>query len=332
MKCYIRPAKSSDLSSLLHFADVRASGITSLPQDRDILKKKLTASQEAFANGHSSTDERYYLFVLQYGEKVIGVSGIKTAVGKETPFFVYALDSRMQRCRYLSLEYELQMLHFENIKSLPTELSSLFLEARYRKRHLGRLLSYSRFLFMQLFPQRFGKTILAQLRGVSDKKGCPFWDAVGSKFYNISFDEADTLRVNHPQSIIELFPKSPIYPAMLPKRAQKVIRVPHKSTVPARLLLEKEGFTMSTHCDIFDAGPHFYAARDSIKAIQKTKKTSVHIQKVEQLGDYLISNEKIDFRATVAPLQRLNGAVAISKETAALLDVKEGDNIRYLEL
>lgn len=332
MKLFIRPAQPEDLPHLLHFSQVRSSGITSLPEDKEILEQKLKNSVQAFANQGDPLEEAHYIFVLQYDEKVIGVSGIKTAVGKSIPFFVYGLTSQLQRCDYLSLEYEMQILNFETIKSLPTEIGTLYLESRYRKRHLGRLLSYSRFLFMHAFPDRFAKVILAQLRGVSDKNGSPFWDAVGSKFYGITFEEADTLRVNHPEAITELFPRSAIYPAMLPKRAQKVIRVPHRHTVPARLLLEKEGFSISPHCDIFDGGPHLYAARDSIKAIQEAKTGRLRIQKLNKLEDYLICNDKLDFRATIAPIQELGNEVVISKQTATLLNAKEGDNLRYLAL
>ncbi|MCH9610504.1 MAG: Arginine N-succinyltransferase [Chlamydiales bacterium] len=316
----------------MHFARVRSSGITSLPQDEKLLAKKLRQSQEAFAGQGNPMEEAHYIFVLQYNDHVIGVSGIKTAIGKSEPFFVYGLSSQIQRCDYLSLEYEMQILDFQTIKSLPTEVGTLFLESRFRKRHLGRLLSYCRFLFMSVFPSRFSKVILAQLRGVSDKKGSPFWDAVGSKFYGINFDEADFLRVNHPNAITELFPRSPIYPAMLPKRAQKVIRTPHRNTVPARLLLEKEGFSISPYCDIFDAGPHLYAARDSIKAIEQSREAIVRIGKLNKLEEFLICNLNLDFRATVASIQEMGEEVVISKETAARLKIKEGDKVRYLAL
>ena len=332
MKLFIRPARTEDLPHLLHFSRVRASGITSLPEDEELLAKKLESSKLAFKSAGDPLEEAHYLFVLQLGEKVVGVSGIKTAVGKEDPFFVYQLTSQLQKCEYLSLEYEMEILNFQTINSLPTEIGTLFLESQYRKRHYGRLLSYCRFLFMGAFSERFATVILAQLRGVSDKKGSPFWDAVGSKFYNISYDEADFLRVNHPNAIVELFPRSPIYPAMLPKRAQKVIGVPHRNTVPARLLLEKEGFTMSPYCDIFDAGPHLYAARDSIHAISDAKTGRLRIQKINKLSDHMISNDSIDFRATIAPIQEIGDEVILNQQTANLLNAKEGDTLRYLAL
>ncbi len=233
---------------------------------------------------------------------------------------------------YLNLDYELEILNFETINSLPTEIGSLFLDPKYRKKHFGRLLSYCRFFFIANFPSFFSTTIMAQLRGISDKTGCPFWNAVGNKFFGVSFDEADHLRVYHPLSIAELFPRSPIYPAMLPKKAQNVIRKPHKHTVPARLLLEKEGFQLSSYCDIFDAGPHMYASRDSIHTVKHSKCATLRIHPINKLDDYLISNTKKAFRATVAPLQILGDEIVLDSQTAALLDAHEGDTLRYQPL
>lgn len=332
MKLFIRPSAPEDLPYLMHFARVRASGITSLPEDEKLLKKKLQNSKRAFSGKGDPFEEAHYLFVLQCDNKVIGISGIKTALGKSDPFFVYNLTAQMQKSEFLHLEYEMQVLHFQTIKSLPTEIGSLFLEPAYRKRHFGRLLSYCRFMFMATFRERFSKVILAQLRGVSEKNSCPFWDAVGSKFYGLPFEEADFLRVNHPHAITELFPRSPIYPAMLPKKAQKAIRVPHKNTVPARILLEKEGFSISPYCDLFDAGPHFYAARDAIRAVKESQLKPARIQKIDKLEDYLICNDRLDFRATIAPALELNGELAINQQTASLLGIREGDNLRYLTL
>ncbi|MCP5470183.1 MAG: arginine N-succinyltransferase [Chlamydiales bacterium] len=329
----IRPARLDDLPHLLRFSKVRASGITSLPENEKLLAQNLDHSQASFANGGDPLEEALYVFCLQYGKRVIGVSAIKTAIGKSSPFFMYHLTSQMQKCTHLNLKYELEILDFQTINSLPTEIGSLFLERTHRKKHFGRLLSYARFLLMANFPTHFSTVILAQLRGVNTNGHSPFWDAVGNKFFGVTFDQAEHLRADHPDIVAELFPRSRIYPAMLPKKAQDVIRVPHKNTVPARLLLEKEGFQISPYCDIFDAGPHMYAARDSIKAVKDSKVKKLRIQPlINKLDNCLVANTHLDFRATIAPVQVLDDEIMLQKEIATLLEVEEGESVRYLEL
>lgn len=330
MTPFIRPAGLDDLPHLIRFSKVRTSGITSLPQNEGLLEKNLRLSEQSFRSEGNALEPAYYLFCLQYGKKVIGVSGIKTAVGLEEPFFVYQLTSQMQKCSYLQLEYELEILNFQCIKNLPTEVGSLFLEKAYRKRHFGRLLSYCRFLFIVNFPNRFSNLLLAQLRGVNVNQRSPFWDAVGNKFFGISFQEAELLRSDHPDAIAEIFPRSPIYPTMLPQKAQEVIRTAHKNTIPARMLLEKEGFQISPYLDIFDAGPHMYAARDSIHSAQYSKLGRVCIRPVNTLQSTLIANTTVDFRAVMAPAQIKGEEIRLAQETAALLNAKEGDTLRYL--
>src|SRR3546814_2371265 len=81
------------------------------------------------------------------------------------------------------------------------------------------LLARSRSLFVKQHRKRFGKRVLAELRGVIDEAGgSPFWDGVAGKFFGMSFQEADQFNAVHGnQFIADLMPKHPVYVAMLPK-------------------------------------------------------------------------------------------------------------------
>ena len=49
----------------------------------------------------------------------------------------------------------------------------------------------------------------------------PFWDALGGRFFGMTFPEADEFNAVHgTQFIADLFPKTPIYVSMLPESAQ----------------------------------------------------------------------------------------------------------------
>ena len=99
--------------------------------------------------------------------------------------------------------------------------------------------------------------MLAELRGVMDQAGhSPFWDALGGRFFGMTFPEADEFNAVHgTQFIADLFPKTPIYVAMLPESAEAVIGQPHPTGRAALKMLENEGFDWDSYIDIFDGGP-----------------------------------------------------------------------------
>ena len=101
------------------------------------------------------------------------------------------------------------------------------------------------------------KTIIAEMRGVSDEEGhSPFWQWLQEHFFTIDFPTADHLiGIGNKVFISELMPKHPIYANLLGKEAQEVIGQVHEKTKPALKLLEKEGFEHRGYVDLFDAGP-----------------------------------------------------------------------------
>ncbi len=110
-----------------------------------------------------------------------------------------------------------------------SEVGGLFLHPQERAGGLGMLLARSRYLFIKQHRPRFGDTVLAELRGVMDQAGhSPFWDALGGRFFGMTFPEADEFNAIHgTQFIADLFPKTPIYMSMLPESARAVIGQPH---------------------------------------------------------------------------------------------------------
>ncbi len=319
----LRKSRLSDLEALIAFAEEASLGITSLPQNPELLEARLKAAENSAESG-------VYLFSLESDNQVVGVSGI---VAHESLFHAYQLQQERLKSKSLKMDRKIDLLNFSTIKSQPTEIGSLFLRRDYRGKDLGYLLSFSRFLFMATFPEKFGPITMAALRGVSDDDAnCPFWEAIGRHFFDVDFRQADYLRSAHPKIILELFPRHPIYPMLLPKAAQDVIGMVHSNTRPARKLLEQQGFEFSGYIDLFDGGPHMYAPTHEILAVQKCQTAIVKaIEKtIETPKTVLISNQQDDFRATFASLLGTDHSVSLSEETADLLNVSTGDKIRYL--
>ena len=110
-------------------------------------------------------------------------------------------------------------LNLSNDMTDTTEICSLLLSDEYQGGGNGLLLSRCRFMFLDDFRKRFSDKVFAEMRGVSDKDGkSPLWDALGSKFFDMEFGEADRLSgLGNKSFIAELMPKYPIYLSMLPE-------------------------------------------------------------------------------------------------------------------
>jgi len=222
-----------------------------------------------------------------------------------------------------------------NLHNGPGEIGTLFLDPKCQGLGLGGLLSRSRFLFMAQFPGFFEKTIVAEMRGVVDDNGSsPFWEAIGSHFFGIDFQRADYLSMKNKQFIAELMPRHPLYVAMLPTKAQRVIGEVHPNTLPALRMLQKEGFSFNGLVDIFEAGPLVSCKRHKIRTVresQNAKLTELLEGEPQDVKACLISNTHLDFRACKALIQLSSeGEVQLSRETAEALEIEPGEEVRYI--
>lgn len=335
----IRPIFESDLDDLCELASV-VKGLTTLPNDREILENKIIDSLKAFNPHVRKPSGESYLFVLEDLEKdqVIGTSGIISKTGGFEPFYTYAIKQEIHESENPSVHREIPTLHLVENHNGPSELCGLFLHPEYRKHGLGRLLSLSRFLFIQAFKERFDENMISELRGVINEDGkSPFWECVGRHFFTIDFYTADFLSgTGNKQFIEDLMPEYPIYIPLLPDSVQSVIGNVHKNTVPARKLLEQEGFTYQNEVDIFDAGPTVSAKIDDIRTVKgaKTAKVySVAYKKDSEKPTHLISNASLDFRCGLGNVDIDDkGQVTLSETVAKALKVSMGDTISYVEV
>jgi arginine N-succinyltransferase len=334
----IRPVAPPDLDQLVELAGLAGAGLTTLPKDRDLLKKRIDKSIKSFASETDRPGGEQYLFVMEdtTRNRVVGACGITSKVGGFQPFYGYRIDKVLFESKAINVRKEVPILTLVAEHDGPCEVGSLFLHPDYRGGGNGRFLQLVRFLFMAERPEVFESTVVSELRGVLDDKGrSPFWDALGRHFFGIDFAEADRLSVINKKFIAELMPKHPIYIPLLPKDAQEVIGKPHKDGVPAVRNLEEEGFHINGMVDIFDAGPVMTCERDQIRTIRlsrRAKVAAVTDQKVSSTK-FLIGSTRADFRACLGEIDCSNPeGVRITGETSAALKVHVGDMIRFVEL
>lgn len=334
-----RRAVPEDLEAIHHLAEHSGIGITTLPKDKELLYTRLLWTNDSFLKPIIAPQNEYYFFVLEDPEtgKLVGTSAIEAATGHHTPFYSYKLSKRTRVCHSLGIRSDYEVLNLVNDNQGKSEMCTLFLEPEYRRNSNGLLLSRARFLFIAHHPTRFAPTIIAEMRGISDKWGnSPFWDHVGEHFFHISFAKADMLTLaTNKQFIADLMPRNPLYVKLLDTNAQAVIGKPHQSTVPAMNILLREGFRYNNYVDIFDAGPTIEAPTQSIQTVKSSQ-----IRTIKNLSDqvsgkkFLLANTKLDFRATIGEVifNEAGDSCIISKQTAKLLQLECGECLRIAPL
>jgi arginine N-succinyltransferase len=334
----VRPVALADLNPLLELASLAGAGLTTLPVDASLLKKRIDRSIKGFASETDRPSGEQYLFVMEdlLSNRVVGACGIVSKVGGYEPFYSYRIERQLFESKAINIRKEVPILTLVAEHDGPCEVGSLFLHPEFRGEGNGRFLQFVRFLFIAQRPEVFESNVVSELRGVLDEHGrSPFWDALGRHFFGIDFAEADRLSIVNKKFIAELMPKHPIYIPLLPKDAQDVIGKTHRDGGRAAKNLEEEGFTFAGMVDIFDAGPVMACPRDQIRTIRESRVARILAVTDQTLAGplFMIGTTRTDFRATKAEidLTRPDG-IRITGETAAALKVHVGDSVRYVEL
>ncbi|MGR5252592.1 arginine N-succinyltransferase [Vibrio astriarenae] len=332
----VRPISLSDYEALHTCAVESGHGFTSLPVNEELLTNRITHSEYSFGKPEVSEpgDEGYLMVGVdsETGE-VAGCTGIEASIGWDVPFYSYHISTVVHSSPKLGVNNVVKLLTFGNNYTGCSEICTLFLRPSFRQGLNGRLMSKCRFLMMAEHPERFSKTIFAEMRGVSDDDGnSPFWKWLQEHFFSIEFTLADYLTgIGKKGFIADLMPKLPIYINLLSNEAQAVIGKVHENTKPALRLLEKEGFTCRNYVDIFDAGPTVECDLQHIETVRHSFRAKVHVAEHSSAKDFLIANTSFEhFRATAAKAayDQEEGSVILAPEVAAALQVQEGDYVR----
>ena len=333
----LRPAGLEDLDAIEEMALLAQTGMTSLPKDRDLLKGKIERSLAAFSAAVEAPGDAYYFFVLEslQDKKVVGICSILASVGCDEPFYAYQTQPIKKASWRLGQDYTVSLLRLTITRNGPSEIGSLYLRPDYRHYGLGKLLSFSRFMFMADHRERFKSSVIAEMRGVSTPEGeSPFWDAVGAKFFNIPFKDADRLSGETKEFIATLMPRYPIYMNLLSEEAQSVIGCAHEKTVPALNLLLREGFQRSQSVDIFDAGPKISAAVDDLVTVKESVLMTVEIvSELTEMEGLLVAHGRLELFRCMHILGAVrDGVISLLQTDAEALGVKDGSSVRVRSL
>lgn len=332
----IRPIAQKDLESFIQMAFTAGIGMTSMPKNRDLLEKRVKESIEAFHAQVSSPGNENYLFVLEDLEtgSIGGTCGITAMTGKNSPLSFYRKKKLEQHKCPDSIIKIVPTLHVVHYKDYWSEIGSLYLTAKFRHSGLGRLLSLSRFLFIAQYPEKFDSMIFAEMRGYLDQNQISsFWEGIGQHFVETKFETLMHLRDEGIVDLSEALPSHPIYIELLPKNVQESIGKVHDETNAALKMLIDEGFSLSYDIDVCDGGPKIEIETKKIRSIKESKTVAIATFTDEPLvtAPFIISNNKLNFKACLSPIQiTSNGEAVIPYETAKALELDIGDIIRYV--
>ena len=333
MSSRIRAARPSDLNALYGLSKLTGGGFTNLPADKETLESKLERAQAGFSRKGESPGDDLYVFVLEDIDSgtIRGTCQIFGAVGTDRPFYSYLISTLTQKSTELGRIFRNQTLNLTTDLEGSSEVGGLFLHPHERAGGLGMLLARSRYLFIKQHRPRFGEIVLAELRGVMDQGGhSPFWDAIGGRFFGMTFPEADDFNAVHgTQFIADLFPKSPIYVSMLAESAQSVIGLPHPTGRAALRMLEHENFVWDGYIDIFDGGPTVTARTDRIRTVNDAEWQLVGGSSSGGGVTMMIAaHTDQDFLACYGQVQQSpNGELLIDEKAQRALDIGPGDRV-----
>jgi len=268
----LRDVSPGDLEDL--HAAARHLDSVNLPDDRERLRQLIEVSGQSFA-GQIEVAARRFVFVLvdqeQSPGRVVGASMIFAQHGsRRAPHIYFDVIEEERYSETLDKHLTHQLLRIGyNYKGL-TEIGGLVLLPEYRRRpeHLGRALSYVRFLYMALHRRLFCGEVVSELMPPLEPDGTSLlWESLGRKFTGLSYQEADRLSHQNKEFIRALFPQDPLYVTLLPPHVQELVGQVGPETKGVEKMLREIGFEYARRIDPFDGGPHFHAATDEITLI-----------------------------------------------------------------
>ena len=275
----VRSVQESDLEDLYELSQLIT--LINLPSDKELLKEKIIASTKTFQKPSVKKEDNFYIFVLCDTKlnKVVGASMIHGKHGtlKEPHFFL-----KVGREHKLSTSLNTGFIHgtlkFGLETNGYTEIGGLILAPAYRghKDKLGKTLSFARFHYIGQHLDEFTPSIHSELLPPFDSQGnSPLWEAIGRRFLNMDYHDADMLSRENKEFITSLYPIDTIYEALLPLEARNAIGKVGKQTEPVKRMLESIGFRYMEEVDPFDGGPHLRALAKDISLIKNMKEYTV---------------------------------------------------------
>lgn len=326
----IRQSSRDDVEQIVLVAEHLDT--VNLPADRAHLEKILALSEDSFAERVPPV-EREYLFVLEdlAAGRVIGTSMIHAQHGtKRAPHIFFRVENDERYSYTLDRYFVHPTLRIGYNYDGPTEIGGLILLPEYRGNPaaLGRLLSYTRFLFIAIHRPVFRDRVLSELLPPLEADGTSkLWEHLGRHFTGLSYQEADLLSKDNKEFIHALFPDDPIHCELLPSEVRDIIGQVGPDTRGVEKMLRRIGFEYAGQIDPFDGGPHFVAVTDQIPLVRDARPMPVTASTpVPADASWAIVGATANgFRAVGEPTAIVDGRAVVAGEVLTRLGLADGD-------
>lgn len=330
---FMRPAREGDFRDIHEMAKVSGGGMTNLPSDEKALRAKIDVALNSYAKQATKPGGEAYMLVLEKNGHVIGTAGVFSAIGLDTGFVNYKINTEFHFSHQLKKRAARHVLVPTHDFTGRAEVGQLFISPAARGGGYGKLLGRSRYMFIAQKPEIIADHVCAELRGWRAPDGSqPFWNAVGRRFFDMEFEAADAANAASGNQFIEdMMPRYPIYVDMMPRDARECLGKPHDSAIPALKMLEEEGFLWNDYVDVFDGGPLVDARVKDIKTIRRSQVLTVSdvADHVEGADALLAAGAVSTFRCCKGKAKIDGDRVVIDRATAAALTVDKGSKIRW---
>lgn len=295
----LRSVALSDLDDLFELSLLYT--FINLPSDKEIIEEKIHSSIKSFVDPDDDLANNHYIFVLEDLErdKVIGCSMIHAQHGTEDePHFFLSVGQEHKFSKSINTGFIHGTLQLGIDTDGPTEIGGLIINPEYRgsPMKLGKSLSFVRFLYMAINPTRFKSQIHSELMPPFDKDGhSPLWEAIGRRFLNMEYHDADILSRKNKEFILSLFPSGTIYETLLPIDARNAVGKVGKDTLPVKNMLESVGFEYTDEVDPFDGGPHYRCELRKLKPVKNLFETSLVHGQPNKTAWYMVDIDSKEF-------------------------------------
>jgi arginine N-succinyltransferase len=354
----VRHAKRGDVSTLAKLA--RMVYFINLPADEKILNQKVEGSRDAFRRAAadapmagepvgSSPSSRHkdrrpeagaglaaahkrsdvFVFVIEELEtkSVVGTSQLISRMGGPgDPNYSLRLSERRFYSTTLNFGTTHTVARLYPDETGPTEVGGLILQPSLRGHAArpGRFISWVRFHFMGVYRSTFPDRVVAEMAPpVSPDGDNLFWDHIGRKFIPVKYAEADRFCQYNRKFIEELLPKDDIYLTLLPLEVLNHVAQVSAETIPARKMLERQGFKYKGFIDPFDGGPHIEADTDRIPLVADSLRADyaglAPDDVLNRLGIVSTMTDDGDFRAVETPFLLEGKTLKLPKKAADAL-------------
>ena len=273
---FVRLAKVKDCQEIYDLIKDGDSGMTTLPKSKDEVLDRISWSKKSLNKKTKRPDIDSYLFVLKENDRIVGISAIYTSVSMNGTSVFFKQKKKIISSKAFKFKKSLDVIQLHKVKNPYTELGTLFLHPDFRGKGRGSLLSLARFKFMALWPERFDKKVVAEIRGKVDKDdNSIFWKHFSKHFFDEDIFNNNEISYINNSFIAESIPKHPFLVSPLNRSAQRIIGIPNDNALPAFKMMESQNFKLNGLVDIIDAGPCLDCKLNEIKTIKNNQSVKI---------------------------------------------------------